>query len=173
MCPSQDYSVDFKYTEDAENCHKFCGHTEDCKYWSWEPELELCVAYGNCSESGQPVIEPCPKCISGQRLWVKNTLDWLILFTLIIFWRCPARDCHGGFKCQGHFVDSHSFAHLEECIKACKDHEDCHFYTFDKEADICVLYEDCPVKMDCEVCGSGVGTCSRGYHGENGVVDLR
>ena len=79
--------------------------------------------------------------------------------------RCPARNCHGGFKCEGHFVDSFNFTHLEECLQACNDFEECNFYTFEKANDVCVLYEDCPVTIDCETCASGAQYCSRGYHG--------
>ena len=49
---------------------------------------------------------------------------------------------------------------------ACKDHEDCHYYSYEKAGDFCVLYETCSEKTDCEACASGVGACSRGYHGD-------
>ena len=80
--------------------------------------------------------------------------------------RCPARECHQPHKCQGDFVDSFKMSHLEECIEACKDNADCHFYTFEKASDHCVLYEECPDTIDCNMCASGAKYCSRGYHGQ-------
>ena len=66
----QEYSFDFKYTEDVEQCHKFCGKKDECNWWSWEPELDLCLLYTNCTEEGvdPPAVEPCPECISGEKL---------------------------------------------------------------------------------------------------------
>ena len=67
----QEYSIDFKHTDDVEQCHKFCGKKgEECGWWTWEPALNLCLLYTNCTEEGvdPPAVEPCPECISGQRL---------------------------------------------------------------------------------------------------------
>ena len=72
LCVLQEYSVDFQgHAEgegDAESCHRFCGKTEDCQWWSWEPAQSLCIAFANCTESGPPDAGVCPDCISGQRL---------------------------------------------------------------------------------------------------------
>merc|ERR1712038_1426426 len=142
----QEYSVDFKKTEDVDHCQKFCGTDDDCNWWSFEPAQNLCVLFGNCTESGNPNQVVCPDCISGQKL-------------------CPARECHGAFKCEGHFIDSFNIAHLEDCIEACRDDESCMWYTLEKTHDHCVLYEDCDVQNDCATCASGTRDCSVGYHG--------
>ena len=65
----KEYSLDFKVTQDAEGCHKFCGKNQDCNWWSWEPAFELCMLFHNCTEVGidPPAVEPCPDCISGER----------------------------------------------------------------------------------------------------------
>ena len=64
----QEYSVDFKKTEDVDHCQKFCGTDDDCNWWSFEPAQNLCVLFGNCTESGNPNQVVCPDCISGQKL---------------------------------------------------------------------------------------------------------
>ena len=87
-------------------------------------------------------------------------------FTFIAYIRCPARDCHGAFKCEGHFIDSFTISHIEDCIKACSDDVICMWYTLEKTHDNCVLYEDCDVKNDCSTCASGERDCSVGYHGK-------
>ena len=81
--------------------------------------------------------------------------------------RCPARDCHGAFKCEGHFIDSFKIAHLEDCIKACSDKDECQWYTLEKTHNHCLLYEECKKKTNgCDTCASGPRDCSVGYHGE-------
>ena len=67
---SKEYSLDFKVTEDAEGCHKFCGKTDECNWWSWEPAFELCMLFVNCTDNGidPPAVEPCPDCISGEKM---------------------------------------------------------------------------------------------------------
>merc|ERR1711953_431293 len=93
-----------------------------------------------------PAVEPCPDCISGEK-------------------KCPARECHGAFKCQGDFVDSYAIATLEECIEACNDHVDCQWFTLEKSNDHCLLYEECNDQFDCETCATGEKNCAHGYHG--------
>ena len=80
--------------------------------------------------------------------------------------RCPARECHGAFKCEGHFIDSFKINHIEDCIDACSDDDLCMWYTLEKTHNHCVLYEDCDVKNDCNTCASGPRDCSVGYHGK-------
>ena len=79
--------------------------------------------------------------------------------------RCPARECHGAFKCQGDFVDSFAIATLEECIQKCNDVEDCQWFTLEKANDHCILYEECNDQFDCETCASGEKKCANGYKG--------
>ena len=64
----QEYSVNFQESTDAESCHKFCGINDDCEWWSWQPELSLCMLFANCTDSGHPDTALCPDCISGQRM---------------------------------------------------------------------------------------------------------
>merc|ERR1712223_118662 len=143
----QEFSVNFKKVDDADACHKFCGKEgEGCNWWSFEPAQSLCVLFGNCTEAGGPDQIICPDCISGERL-------------------CPARECHGAFKCKGIFIDSFEIAYLEDCIQACNDNDICMWYTLEKTHDHCVLYESCDVKNDCDTCASGERLCSVGYHG--------
>merc|ERR1712165_367601 len=71
---------------------------------------------------------------------------------------CPARDCHSGYKCQGHYVDAFDHVHLEDCISECNRNDECNFYTFEKTHDHCVLYEDCYSTLDCATCASGPKT---------------
>merc|ERR1712038_2119613 len=40
----QEYSVNFKRTDDVDLCHKFCGQNEDCSWWSFEPSQKLCLS---------------------------------------------------------------------------------------------------------------------------------
>ena len=84
--------------------------------------------------------------------------------SLHLFTRCPTRSCHEAVKCEGHFIDSFKIAHLEDCIKACRDKSECNFYTLEKTHDHCLLYEDCEVKNPCDTCASGPRHCSVGYH---------
>jgi len=144
----QEYSIDFKDTKDAEGCHKFCGNNNECNWWSWEPDFELCMLFVNCTEANidPPLVAPCSSCISGQKL-------------------CPSRECHGGFKCQGHFVDSYHIATLEECIEKCNNHVDCEWFTLEKDNDHCILYEECENQFDCDTCASGEKKCANGYKG--------
>jgi len=144
----QEYSIDFKDTKDAEGCHKFCGNNNECNWWSWEPELDLCMLFVNCTEANidPPLFDPCPTCISGQKL-------------------CPSRECHGGFKCQGHFVDSYDIATLEECIEKCNNNVNCQWFTLEKDNDHCILYEECENQFDCDTCASGEKKCANGYKG--------
>jgi len=144
----QEYSLDFKVTQDAEGCHKFCGKNQECNWWSWEPAFELCMLFANCTEVGidPPAVEPCPECISGEK-------------------GCPARECHGAFKCKGVFVDSFAIGTLEECIAKCNDVEDCQWFTLEKANDHCILYEECNDQFDCETCASGEKKCAHGYKG--------
>jgi len=144
----QEYSLDFKVTQDAEGCHKFCGKNQDCNWWSWEPAFELCMLFHNCTEVGidPPAVEPCPDCISGES-------------------ECPARECHGAFKCKGVFVDSFAIPTLEECILKCNEVEDCQWFTLEKANDHCILYEECNDQFDCETCATGEKKCANGYKG--------
>ena len=84
--------------------------------------------------------------------------------------RCPARECHGAFKCQGDFVDSYAIATLEECIEACNDHVDCQWFTLEKSNDHCLLYEECNDQFDCETCATGEKNCAHGYHGKSIIL---
>ena len=79
--------------------------------------------------------------------------------------RCPARECHGAFKCKGDFVDSFAISTLEECIAKCNDMEDCQWFTLEKANDHCILYEECNDQFDCETCASGEKKCAHGYKG--------
>ena len=87
------------------------------------------------------------------------------LKSLLNSYRCPARECHGAFKCQGNFVDSYAIATLEECIEKCHENEDCQWFTLEKANDHCIIYEECNDQFDCETCATGERHCSRGYHG--------
>jgi len=144
----QEYSIDFKVTQDAEGCHKFCGKNDECNWWSWEPVFELCMLFVNCTDNGidPPAVEPCPDCISGEKM-------------------CPARECHGAFKCKGDFVDSFAIATLEGCIEKCGEIEDCAWFTLEKSNDHCILYEECDDKFDCETCATGEAKCANGFKG--------
>ena len=147
----QGYTVNFKYTEFVDQCHRFCGENKNCNWWTWEPALELCMLYVNCTNPpayiDQPAVEPCPGCISGQKM-------------------CPARECHGAFKCQGNVIDSFAIATLEECIEMCNYVLDCQWFTLEKAHDHCILYEECDDKFDCETCATGTRNCAHGYHGK-------
>ena len=79
--------------------------------------------------------------------------------------RCPSRECHGSFKCQGDFVDSYDIATLEECIEKCNNHVDCQWFTLEKDNDHCILYEECENQFDCDTCASGEKKCANGYKG--------
>ena len=79
--------------------------------------------------------------------------------------RCPARECHGAFKCKGDFVDSFAIATLEECIEKCNQVVDCQWFTLEKKNDHCVLYEECHDQFDCETCATGEKKCANGYKG--------
>ena len=59
--------MDFEEAKDAESCHKLCGRSGDCEWWTWEPKHGLCVALKNCTESGHPDAALCQNCISGQK----------------------------------------------------------------------------------------------------------
>jgi len=143
----QEYSVNFKRTDDVDLCHKFCGQNEDCNWWSFEPSQNLCVLFDNCTESGAPDVVACEECISGEKL-------------------CPARECHGAFKCQDIFIDSfNDIDHLEDCLETCSDHSDCMWFTLEKTHNHCILYEGCEETLPCDTCASGERTCSVGYHG--------
>ena len=85
---------------------------------------------------------------------------------LLFFTRCPARECHGAFKCKGDFVDSFAIATLEECIEKCNEVVDCEWFTLEKANDHCILYEECDDQFDCETCASGEKKCAHGYKGE-------
>merc|ERR1712117_949431 len=50
----QEYSLNFKVTQDAEGCHKFCGKNQECNWWSWEPAFELCMLFAKCTD-----VEDC------------------------------------------------------------------------------------------------------------------
>ena len=80
--------------------------------------------------------------------------------------RCPARECHGAFKCKGDFVDSFAIATLEECIEKCNDVVDCEWFTLEKANDHCILYEECDDQFDCETCATGEKKCAHGYKGK-------
>ena len=81
------------------------------------------------------------------------------------FFRCPARECHGAFKCKGDFVDSFAIPTLEECISKCNEVEDCQWFTLEKANDHCILYEECNDQFDCETCATGEKKCANGYKG--------
>jgi len=146
----QEYSIDFKVTQDAEGCHKFCGKNNECNWWSWEPAFELCMLFVNCTDGvDPPAVEPCPDCISGEKM-------------------CPARECHGAFKCKGDFVDSFAIATLEGCIEKCGEVEDCQWFTLEKDNNHCILYEECDDHFDCETCATGEAKCANGLKGTTG-----
>ena len=80
---------------------------------------------------------------------------------------CPARECHGTHKCQGHIVDSKivKSGHLEDCISFCGNSPLCEHYTLEKKHDHCLLYKECFNSTYCDTCATGHKDCSRGYHG--------
>ena len=97
----------------------------------------------------------------------------LLCITLLSFCiRCPARECHGAFKCKGDFVDSFAIATLEACIEKCNHVEDCQWFTLEKKNDHCILYEECEDQFDCETCATGEKKCGNGYKGEYLIVDV-
>ena len=88
------------------------------------------------------------------------------------FFRCPARECHGAFKCKGDFVDSFAIPTLEECISKCNEVEDCLWFTLEKANDHCILYEECNDQFDCETCATGERKCANGYKGKYECLEL-
>ena len=89
----------------------------------------------------------------------------------VFFFRCPARECHGAFKCKGDFVDSFAIPTLEECISKCNEVEDCQWFTLEKANDHCILYEECNDQFDCETCATGERKCANGYKGKYECVE--
>ena len=87
------------------------------------------------------------------------------LLLQIFCFRCPARECHGAFKCKGDFVDSFAIPTLEDCIAKCNEVEDCQWFTLEKDSDHCILYEECNDPFDCETCATGEKKCANGYKG--------
>ena len=85
---------------------------------------------------------------------------------VVCFNRCPARECHGAFKCKGDFVDSFAIATLEGCIEKCGETEDCAWFTLEKSNDHCILYEECNDQFDCETCATGEKKCANGFKGK-------
>ena len=62
----KEFSLDFKRVEDAEGCHAFAKGVDGSNWWSWEPAQSLCLAFGNCTETGPPSGSICPDCVSGE-----------------------------------------------------------------------------------------------------------
>ena len=75
----KDYSVNFVHTDNADACHKSCGKQEDCEWWTWDPDLHLCIGFSNCTDLGvlmdlgYPVASSCENCISGQKRFVLHS----------------------------------------------------------------------------------------------------
>ena len=90
----------------------------------------------------------------------------------MFYFRCPARECHGAFKCKGVFVDSFAIPTLEECILKCNEVEDCQWFTLEKANDHCILYEECNDQFDCETCATGEKKCANGYKGKYECLEL-
>ena len=99
---------------------------------------------------------------------VSIMLPYLMFFLMKAFHHsCPARECHSPHKCKGKIVYSKIVegGHIEDCISICVNNSLCEYYTLEKKADFCVLYEDCLKSTYCDTCATGRQYCSRGYHG--------
>ena len=118
-----------------------------------------------------PIWLSRPRDLSRMHKWAESVsimFPYPMFFLMKAFHHsCPARECHGTYKCQGHIVYSKTVesGHLEDCISFCGNSPLCEYYTLEKKHDFCLLYEDCLNSTYCDTCATGHKDCSHGYHG--------
>jgi len=125
-------------------CLQLCmDYTDDeggfCHYFTHDYSLSggVCYLYNNC-----PGIDgSCSTCVSG-------------------YYECPLLSCNNyQFECQGELVGADNAATHFECSTMCKESTDeCNWYTFDFENELCLLFKTCDLQS-CTSCVTGEVDC--------------
>ncbi len=57
------------------NCLNHCQRTENCKWFTYDPTMGICLTYSECTEF-HPTSQ-CPDCVSGEpdciKCWIENS----------------------------------------------------------------------------------------------------
>ena len=85
-------------TDNAKECLKECKDVLDCKWFTYNPDGQVCEFLNNCDEIND---KNCPNCLSGQAT-------------------CPIYQCNLSGLCMGNIIHSCTTDTKHECIIQCQ-----------------------------------------------------
>ena len=109
-------------TNNAKECLKECKEDLDCKWFTYNPDGQVCEFLNNCDEIN---AESCPNCLSGEAT-------------------CPLYQCNLQGICMGNIIHSSTTDTKHECIKQCQTNPICHWFSYGRETNTCLLFNTCP-----------------------------
>ena len=106
-------------------CLKSCQELDSCGWFSFDPSINYCLLFANCTQLD---VETCPQCISGQS-------------------SCEVALCNLQGVCQGNLLEHGTQASLRQCMDQCQSStvDNCQWFSFNGQDRICLLFETCPV----------------------------
>ena len=116
-------------TDNAKECLKECIDVLDCKWFTYNPDGQVCEFLNNCEEIND---ETCPTCLSGEAT-------------------CPLYECNLHGLCMGNIIHSSTTDTKQECIKQCQTNQICHWFSYGSKSNTCLLFNTCPSLNEAEV----------------------
>ena len=122
---------------DRYECLSVCSNVRDCTWFSSNGENGFCGLFETCEEVS---TENCSQCVSGE-------------------YNCEVLRCGIIGECKGNFITEDNRATEHLCQDFCTSYTGCSFYTYHKNTNLCLLFEDCPEVNNCQSCVSGQPGC--------------
>ena len=116
-------------TDNAKECLKECKDVLDCKWFTYNPDGQVCEFLNDCDEIND---KNCQNCLSGQAT-------------------CPINQCNLSGLCMGNIIHSCTTDTKHECIKQCQTNQICHWFSYGSQTNTCLLFNTCPSLNEAEV----------------------
>ena len=123
-----------------EKCSEFCQSLENCDWFTfYSADFQCFLFEGECQEI---TTDFCSDCFSGDSNCVPPTC-WV-----------------QGFQVVGSYAGHAKVRSPEACHRACKENENCVWYTLDQPKEACTFLSDKESFFPCETCHSGESACA-------------
>ena len=123
--------------EDKSACIHFCRETPLCSWFSLDTSTHICLA-----------LEDCPMVDSSRTNTTSGSKD------------CPEFTCSRSESCEGTVVSADPANNANSCLRLCQANQQCSWFTFLPDSNVCVQLQDCPNFLPCSSCVSGQQECS-------------
>ena len=131
-------SSGISYESSSADCLTSCQDSQLCEYFTFYESEQICILYETCPEVS---ADNCDDCIYGTR-------------------GCMNEQCNAPGSCVDQLVGVGEAFTRDDCIRLCHDNEECMWWTFVVEENLCELFSGCDhFNSECEICISGERTC--------------